>query len=95
MPIAGRMNAWYSARRENGPPKGARGEAISEPGTSELAALRAEPILAAFACVGAVEGKVAVQRWFMSGLETLTVGGAAAAIAYFTGWLLKAVVGVG
>lgn len=44
---------------------------------------------AAFFSIGALKSPYVDKRWYMSGLETLFVGGCAAAIAYFVGMALK------
>ena len=42
----------------------------------------------AFLAVGAVKSRFVAQRWWLSAIETLGVGGAAAAIAYAIGAML-------
>ncbi len=49
--------------------------------------------LLALFVVGAVKAKFTVRNWFFSGMETLIVGGCAAAIAYFVGYLLQGLAG--
>jgi VIT1/CCC1 family predicted Fe2+/Mn2+ transporter len=43
----------------------------------------------AFFIVGSVKGKIVEKTWYRSGFEILIVGGAAAAIAYVVGFLLR------
>lgn len=43
--------------------------------------------------VGAIRTRLTKRNWLRSGLEVLLAGGAAAAVAYLSGFLLKAIVG--
>ena len=44
---------------------------------------------AAFFLVGSVKGRIVGKRWLFSGIETLLIGGAAAVIAYYVGFILR------
>jgi VIT1/CCC1 family predicted Fe2+/Mn2+ transporter len=43
----------------------------------------------AFFIVGSVKGKIVDKKWYLSGLETLLIGGTAAAITFLVGFFLK------
>lgn len=43
----------------------------------------------AFFIVGSVKGQIVSAKWLYSGIETLVIGGAAAIIAYYVGYLLR------
>ncbi len=47
---------------------------------------------ATFFGVGALKGYVVARPWWRDGLETLALGGTAAAVAYSVGWLLRGLV---
>lgn len=49
--------------------------------------------LLALFVVGAVKSKFSIRNWFVSGLETMFIGGLAAFIAYLVGYLLRGLVG--
>lgn len=49
--------------------------------------------LLALFIVGAVKSKFSLKNWFVSGIETVLIGGLAAIIAYFVGYLLRGLVG--
>lgn len=46
---------------------------------------------AAFLAVGSLKSRFVEQRWWRSGLETLAIGGLAAAVAYLAAALLQSI----
>ncbi len=59
-------------------------------GHPEAFRLSAGMTLAVFFAIGAFKSRWSLARWWMSGMETLAIGGGAAAIAYFVGTLFHA-----
>lgn len=49
--------------------------------------------LIALFIVGAVKSKFTIRNWIISGLETMSIGAVAAAIAYFVGYFLRGLAG--
>ena len=45
-----------------------------------------------FFVVGAIKGRLVERPWWRDGMETLAMGGAAAAVAFLVGWLLRGLV---
>ena len=44
--------------------------------------------LTTFFIIGTMKSRWSIQQWWRSGLETLVIGGVAAGIAYYAGWLV-------
>lgn len=45
----------------------------------------------AFFVIGVVRGRIVDHRPFATGIETLLIGGSAAFVAFFVGWLLNGI----